>query len=142
MAILFAILWGSLAAQFLMQAVVSFIITIINLIAIIFSQVRKAMNMAGTLACSAQSIMYAVLFVVGNWIVSEYLVEFERWNAPSIASLVSFAATIIYIIPQLPGKILLARMCAWTPNFMEAQMHQPRGERVAFARKWRMEKSR
>jgi hypothetical protein len=44
---------------------------------------------------------------------------------------------IVYGALQMPGKLLLARMSAWRPYFMEASMALgvPANERVAFARK-------
>jgi hypothetical protein len=134
-----AILWGSLSAQFSVQVVVSFIIALVHLSGVFFSKVSAAMNLTGALTGFAQSIMFGALFVGGNWATSKYIVDYYTWNAASIAALLAFVVTMIYVSPQVPGKVLLARMCAWVPHFMEAQMHEPRKQRVAFARKWRLE---
>ncbi len=132
------IIWGSLSAQFLVQAVTAFIIALLFLTGIAYSKVSRVTNVVGVLAALVQSIIFGAIFVGGNWIASEY-VSYESWNANSIASLVSFLVTIIYVAPQVPGKILLARMCAWVPFFSEASMRVPRNERVAFARKYRLD---
>jgi hypothetical protein len=132
-----AVVWGSVSGQFLVQVVTSLVIAFIYLAAAVFSKLSKVMNLTGALTCVMQSLMYGSLFVGGNWLANKYIVSFDKWNAASIAALFSFVVTIIYVFPQVPGKIGLARMCAWVPHFMEAQMREPRGERVAFARKWR-----
>jgi hypothetical protein len=135
-----AVIWGSLAAQFLVQLVVSFIIALLSLAGVVFSKVSKIMNMVGALTALFQSIIFGVLFVGGNWLTSGFI-SYD-WDATSIASLLSFLGTIVYIAPQLPGKFLLARMCAWKPYFSEASMAVPRNERVAFARQARSDSPR
>jgi hypothetical protein len=70
---------------------------------------------------------------------SEYVIDYATWNATATASLFAFLGTIIYCARQVPGKILLAKMCAWVPSFREASMRVPAAQRVAFARKWRLE---
>jgi len=65
--------------------------------------------------------------------------SYDTWNTASTASVVSFLATIIYVSRQVPGKILLAKMCAWVPYFLEASNRVPRSERIAFARKYRLD---
>jgi hypothetical protein len=136
---LLSIIWGSLSAQFAVQVVTSFVIAFIYLAGVIFSKLSKVMNLTGALTSLGQSIMFAILFVGGNWAAGRYIIDYNTWNAASIAALLSFVMTIIYVAPQVSGKVLLARMCAWAPHFMETQMHEPRAERVDFARKWRLE---
>lgn len=131
-----AVMWGSLSGQFLVQTMTFVILTGVYLSGIIFSRVSKGINFAGVIVGVSQSMMFGTLVVGGNW-AAGYIVDYSTWNAASIASLAAFVLTIIYVLPQVPGKILLGKMCAWVPDFMEAQMHVPRNERVAFARKWR-----
>jgi hypothetical protein len=112
---------------------------VVSLAAIGISKVSKAMNLAGTLSGTAQLIIFGILFVGGNWLTSKYIIDYGTWNAHSVAAMLSFIASLIYCIRQVPGKVLLAKMCAFTPDFMEAQMREPRNRRIALARKWRLE---
>ena len=129
-----AIIWGSLSAQFLMQTVTSLILASVYLTGFAFSKVSRTVNGAGTAATLAQVIVFGALFLSGNWFASHY-VDYSSFNTVSVASALSFVATIIYVAPRVPGKILLARMRAWVPWFSEASMHFPANERVEFARK-------
>ena len=130
-----AVIWGALSAQFLVQAIVSLCIALLFLSGVAFSKVSKVMNFAGSLTSLFQSIIFGVLFVGGNYFSSGYI-RYDSWNAASIATVVSFLATIIYVSQQIPGKILLAKMCAWVPYFFEASNCIPENERVAFARRY------
>jgi hypothetical protein len=135
-----AVIWGSLSAQLLVQTVTSLIISAINLAGLTFSKVAKSHNAIAFAASVVQVLLFAVLFYAGNWLSSNYI-DYGSWNATSIASLLSFLATIMYCAPQVPGKLLLARMAAWRPYFMEASMAVPANERVAFARKCKADDS-
>ena len=137
---LVAVIWGSLSGQFVVQVVTSFVIAIIYLAGIPFSKVSRGMNFTGALVSVGQTIFFTVLFFGGNWITSEYIIDYNTWNAASITSLLSFSATLIYCFWQVPGKILLARMCAFAPYFMEASMRMPANQRVGFARQYRVTK--
>jgi hypothetical protein len=130
------IVWGSLSAQFLVQTITSLIIASISLAGLAFSKVPKDMNAAGCIAALAQAAIFAVLFFGGNWFASGYI-DFASWNAASIASLVAFVSTLIYCALQVPGKILLARLSAWAPFFVQAAMGRPRNERVSLAKEYR-----
>jgi hypothetical protein len=132
------VIWGSLSAQFLVQVAASVAVTLVYLAAIISAKVPRVMNCVGALTSFLQSIMYGILFIGGNWVTSEYVIDYATWNLASIASLFAFVGTIIYVAPQVPGKIVLAKMCGFVPNFMEASMRVPAAQRVAFARKWRL----
>jgi hypothetical protein len=129
-----AMIWGSLSAQFLMQTVTSLILASIYLAGVAFSKVSRTVNGAGTLATLAQVLVFGAVFLSGNWFASHY-VDYSSFNTASVASGLSFVATIIYVAPRVPGKILLARMRASVPSFGEASMHIPATERVEFARK-------
>jgi hypothetical protein len=115
----------------------SFIVAAISLTAIAISKVPRSMNVAGTLTGTGQLIIFGVLFVGGNWLSSKYIIDYGTWNSNSIAAMLSFLASTIYCIRQVPGKILLTKMCGFTPGFMDAQMREPPNTRIAFARKWR-----
>ena len=129
-----AIVWGSLSSQFLVQTVTSLILAAVYLTGIAFSKVSRIVNCAGTLATLAQVIVFGALFLGGSWFASRY-VDYSSFNTVSVASELSFMATIIYVAPRVPGKILLARMRAWVPSFGEASMYVPANERIEFARK-------
>jgi hypothetical protein len=133
-----AIVWGALSAQFLVQTVTSFIIAIIYVTGLACSKVAKSHNAIGSAVSVAQVVVFAALFYGGNWL-SIYFVNYDTWNAASIAGLLSFLLGIVYGALQVPGKLLVARMAGWRPYFMEASMTVPAHERVAFARKCQAE---
>jgi hypothetical protein len=103
-------------------------------VALAFSTVRKTYNATGGLVSLGQSVLFVVLFGGGDWLVSHFI-DNENWNVSSIASLVSFLLTLLAMSPQVPGRVLLARKCAWVPDFFEASNRVPPNERVAFARR-------
>jgi hypothetical protein len=133
------VIWGSLSGQFLVQVVTSLIVVFVYLAGVALSKVSRAMNFTGVLASFGQTLLFGVLFFGGNWITSEYIVDYDTWNVGSVASILAFLGTIIYCARQVPGKIVLAKLCAWTPNFMEVSMRVPPAERIALARRWRLE---
>ena len=132
------VIWGSVSAQFLVQVTTSLILVFVYLAGAALSKVSRAMNFTGALASFGQTLLFGALFFSGNWLTSEYLIDYNTWNVGSIVSLLAFLGTIIYCARQIPGKIVLAKMCAWVPNFMEASMRVPPAERIALARRWRL----
>ncbi len=137
---IWSIAWGSLSAQFFVQTVASLIIALIFSTGLAFSKVAKSRNTIGFGTSAAQVLLFGALFQGGNWL-SSYVIDYGSWNATSIAGLLSFLFTFAYCIPQVPGKLLLARMSAWRPYFAEASMAVPASERVEFARKCKAEDS-
>jgi len=135
-----AVICASLSAQFLVQTISSFITGIIYLSALIFSRVSKSLNAIFTLTSMGMAVLFLVLFLGGNWFASNYI-DYGSWNVNSIASVVAFLMTLAYCSLQVPGKILVARMSAWQPNF--AQVARARGytpdETVTFAREFQKE---
>jgi hypothetical protein len=95
-------------------------------------------NWVLTLVSTLQVLLFAALFVGGNWL-SSFFIECETWNATSIVSLLPFLAMLVYGGLQVSGRLLLARMSAWQPYFVEASMTMPPAERLAFARKCKAE---
>lgn len=129
-------IWGSLSAQFLVQTITSLIIALVYLAALASTKVPRAMNAAGCGVSLLQAIIFAALFLGGTWLAGFYI-DFASINAPSIASLVSFLATLLYTARQVPGKILLAKLSAGNKWFLQAAMNRPREERVALAWSYR-----
>jgi hypothetical protein len=94
MILVFAVIWGSLSAQFLVQTILSFIVAVLCLVGIGFSKVSRTMNSAGSLSSLFQSIIFGILFVGGNYISTRYIsydwgihltgVEHRlgQWNVP------------------------------------------------------------
>jgi hypothetical protein len=130
------LIWGSLSAQFFVQAVVSFVITVLYFVGLLLSSVSKIDNALATGVALFQVAIVGVLFFGGNWFVSDYI-DYDTWNAASIGSVVSFLATIAYVVPQISGKIMFANMCAWIPQFREEANTLPSDYRIDFARKYR-----
>jgi hypothetical protein len=131
---IWSIVWGALSAQFLVQTVTSLIVAVIFFAGLAFSKVAKLLNAIAFATSAAQVVLFGVLFQGGNWL-SSHVIDYGSWNATSVAGLLSFSATIVYCVLQVPGKLLLARMSAWRPYFAEASMAVPANERAAFARK-------
>lgn len=133
MRFLVAVVWGSLSAQFLVQVVACLIISVVYLSGLLFSRVPKVLNAGGTAVSFVQAIIFAALFVGGNWLASDYI-DYGSWNTDSIAGVVAFLFTIVYCGVQVPGKVLLARLCAWQPSFFYLVNIEPAHARVAYAR--------
>jgi hypothetical protein len=108
-----SIVWGALAAQFLVQATSSFISACIFLYGLLFSPVKKKLNAIFFSSALTQAAVFGVLLV--GWV--GFLVGYGNisWVAGSVAFVVSF----IYSAIQVPNKILAARKCAMTPLFAE-----------------------
>jgi hypothetical protein len=126
-----ALLWGAFSAQFLVQVITSAILAGVTISGLAFSKVDKAGNVAGALTSLFHVILYASLFVAGNWITSEYVMSYDTWNVASITALVSFLGTVIYTVPQIPGKIRWAYKCAWKPFYLEYSMETQKGSQAA-----------
>lgn len=114
-----ALVWGTVAAQFLLQAITSLCIVIIYLPAIAFSKVRKALTVRGVVTTLCRTILFLALFLGGYWLSRKYI-NYANWNLDSITTATLFAASALFMFPQIPGKISFARKCAWQPNFLEA----------------------
>jgi hypothetical protein len=131
------IIWGSLAARFIVQNFTSLGLAVIYLSGFLFSPVSKSRNAQACLVMVAQSLVFLVLFFGGNWLANKYL-DYDASDAIPIASLVSFFLMIVYGVVQVPGKLLLATLCARQPFFAEAALLAP--DPVAFA--WQFQKSK
>jgi len=130
-----AIIWASLSALFLVQAITSLIIASIHLVVLAFSKVPRGLNGKGAMASLGQAIAFAAFFFGGNLLTSNYFV-YVRWNAESIVSLIVFIGTVAGVVPYVSGQILLARHSAWAPFFAQAALGRSRSERVALARRY------
>jgi hypothetical protein len=134
-----AVSWGLLSGQFFMQVVASLINACIYFAAILFSKVRQALNITGFLTSLGMALFFASLTFAGN-LISSYFVDYSGWSAPTIVCVLAFVFSVVYCGVQVPGKILLARMSAWSPFFFEAANTFSPHDRLAFARKMRNEK--
>jgi len=112
------IVWGALAAQFLVQTISSFVCACIYLYGLLFSRVKKRLNAIFFATALTQALVFALLFA-GGFLLVALFVEPPAWNAHWIAGLVAFAISFIYCAMQVPDKILAARMCAMKPIFAE-----------------------
>src|ERR1700730_11475985 len=91
-----AVIWGSLSSQFLVQVVSSLVIGFVYLVGAVLSTVSRAMNFTGALISIGQTLLFGVLLFGGNWIISEYVIDYDTWSAGTIASLLAFLGTSIY----------------------------------------------
>src|SRR6516225_10035608 len=98
-----SIIWGGLAAQFLVQAISSFISACIFLYGLLFSRVKKKLNAIFFSSALTQAAVFAVLLV--GWVGLLVGYGNVNWTAGSVAFVVSF----IYWAIQVPNKILAAR---------------------------------
>ena len=113
-----SIVWGSLAAQFLVQTISSFASACIYVYGLLFSRVKKRLNASFFGTALTQAVLFAVLFVSGFWLVGlfvEHPVPVANW----IAGFVAFIVTFAYYAVQVPDRIRAARMCAMKPLFAE-----------------------
>jgi hypothetical protein len=129
-----AVAWGSLSAQFLAQVAASLVAAVVyGIPAITGSQVRRVTNLTGATISFAHAIAYGGLLIFGYKMIGAYIAG--AWTPATTGLLIASVGTIILVAPRVPGKILLARMCAHVPNFLEeASMRFPVSERVAYAR--------
>ena len=117
-----ALVWGTVAAQFLLQAITSFCMVIIYLPAVALSKVRKALTLRGVVMTLCRTILFLALFLGGYWLSKKYI-NYSVWNLDSITAATLFAASALFMLPQIPGKIIFAWKCAWEPNFLEASVN-------------------
>lgn len=124
-----ALIWGALSAQFLAQVISSCVNAFIYMAAIPFSKVDKSNNGIGLAVSVAQALMFGLLFFGGNWISGLYI-DYLSFDATTMASLLSFLASLIYCIIQIPGKARFAKNCAWQPGFAERERFRQMVERI------------
>ena len=106
-----------------------------SLCALGFSHVSRTQNLAGFIALSFQTLLFAILLFAGNSVSSHYI-DYSGWNSKCVAAVVAFVFTFVYCAMQIPGKFRLNRLCAWHPGFFEAQQAVAPQLRVDYARKW------
>jgi uncharacterized protein YebE (UPF0316 family) len=127
-----AILWGGFAAQFLVQSVTSFLNGLIALSGLIGSKVDRVMNATGVVVGFGMGIVFAALLYAGHALFRRY-VGYITWDGRSIALAVAFGFSLIYCVVQIPGKLILAWVTAWVPNFAELSRSVPAAQRVDYA---------
>jgi uncharacterized protein with PQ loop repeat len=113
-----SVVWGSLAAQFLVQTISFFTSACVYLYGLLFSRVKKRLNAPFFGTALTQAALFAVLFVGGFWLIGlfvEHPVPVANW----ITGFVAFIVTFTYYAVQVPDKIRVARMCAMKPLFAE-----------------------
>jgi hypothetical protein len=129
-------LWAALSAQFLVQSLTSFAVAVVYLIAIIPSNVPKGMNVVGMAVSLVQGLIFAALFVAGNWFAGDYI-DYVSLSATSAVALLVFVVSLVHCASQVPDVLLLARLSAWDTRFVRAAMSKARSERVLLARRYR-----
>jgi hypothetical protein len=129
------LIWGSLSAQFLVQTVTSLLNALIYLAGLASGKVPRAWNAMASGVALLQAIIFAALFLGGNWLASAYT-DFSM-NATFVGSLVSFLVTLLYTARQVPGKILVANLSSQDHWFVRAAMRKPPAEVVTLAWKYR-----
>jgi hypothetical protein len=123
-----SVVWGSLAAQFLVQTISSFTSACIYMYGLLFSRVKKRLNASFFGTALAQAVLFAVLFVGGFWLVGLFI-EHPIPTANWIAGFVAFIVTFAYCAIQVPDKTRAARMSAMKPLF--AEFAKARGMKAA-----------
>jgi hypothetical protein len=113
-----SIIWGSLAAQFLVQTIASLSIAAVYLYGLLFSLVKKEITSAGFAAAIAQALLFAALFVGGFVLVAIYFRPSE-WSAATIAGFIAFVLTFAYCFIQVPDRIVVAKLISTVPYFAE-----------------------
>jgi hypothetical protein len=128
-----SLVWGSLAAQFFVQTISSFITACIYLYGLLFSRVKRRLNAIFFSTALTQAVVFAALFVGGFWLVDLFIdhpVSDTNW----IAGFVGFVVTFVYCLVQVPDKIFAARMYAMKPFF--AEIARTQGMEIAL-KTWR-----
>jgi hypothetical protein len=126
--LIISVVWGSLAAHFLVQTISSFASACIYMYGLLFSRAKKRLNASFFGTALTQAVLFAVLFVSGFWLVGlfvEHPVPVANW----IAGFVAFIVTFAYYAVQVPDRIRAARMCAMKPLF--AEFAKARGMKAA-----------
>jgi hypothetical protein len=62
-----AVVWGSLAGQFLVEMIASAIGLVMLIFVLAFSPVSRRLNFVGSIGIFSQLVFSALLFVGGNW---------------------------------------------------------------------------
>jgi hypothetical protein len=106
------LIWGSLAAQFFVQTLLSLAIACLHVAGFVFSSIPKSNNATGAGVALFQTILFGTLFVGGNFLTNGFI-DYDTWNAMSIGSLITFLLTVAYVAPQARDKLMLARMSSW-----------------------------
>jgi uncharacterized membrane protein len=114
-----SVIWGSLAAQFFVQVISSFVTAAIFLYGLAFSRVKRKLNATFFASAFTQTVFFAGLFVGGFVLIGLLVHPDVSRKANFIAGTVAFVITLIYCFIQAPDKILVARLCAMTPRFAE-----------------------
>jgi hypothetical protein len=127
-----AIVWGGFAAQFLVQSITSFLDGLIALAGLVGSRVDKVLNATGVGVGFGLAILFAALVYLGSWI-SVRFIDYNTWNGRLITLAVVFSLSLIYCLIQVPGKLILAWVTAWVPNFAELSRSVPAAQRVGYA---------
>lgn len=130
-----AIVWGSLAAQFLVQIIASLLIAAVYLYGLLFSPVKMTITAAGLAGALAQALVFAALFGGGSVLFAKYFHPLD-WNTDIIAGFIAFVLTLIYCFIQVPDRILVAQFVSTVPYFAE------RARRLAPYRKLSGEEAR
>jgi hypothetical protein len=99
-----SIVWGSLAALFLVQTISSLISAGIHLYSLSFSRVKNELNTIFFATALTQAVLFAALLVGGFWLIGWYV---ELWNANWTAGSVAFVLTFIYCAIQVPNNVAI-----------------------------------
>jgi hypothetical protein len=124
---------GGLFTQFLIQAIYSFSVGLIVVSGLLVAKVRAQENLMHLLAVMPQTFLYGALAYGLYWLAGKNL-DLSNWNLGTVSAAFGYILAVFYAAPQIGGKLLLARMCAFVPGFAEDAMSLPVNERVTFAR--------
>jgi hypothetical protein len=118
------------------QCFVNILVAAVFIPAFLVSNVENLVLVIGSLA------NLALLAVFGSIAIFDAWYAYSHWVAIVDLPVVVFGINacwinVLYLSPQLPGKLLLARLSAYTPGFAEASFQVPRNKRVEFARNWK-----
>src|ERR1700738_3664836 len=97
---------GALFAQFLIQAVYSFLVVLIVVSGLLVARVRAQENLTHLLAVVPQTVVSAALAYGLSWLTGRNL-DFSNWNLGTVCAALGFTFAALYAAPQIGGKLLL-----------------------------------
>jgi hypothetical protein len=100
---------------------------------LLVAKVRAQENLMHLLAVTPQTVLYVALACGLYWLAGKNL-DLSDSNPGTVSAAFGCILAIFFAAPQIEGKLLLAKMCAFVPSFAEDAMSLPVNECVAFAR--------
>lgn len=116
-------LWGTLATRIVLQAWLALAQATIHAIGFVAGRVERKKNAVGMGFGALLCIFWSVLFAVGNWLLSDIL-HFGYYRAESIVLWIFVGLNFLYMIPQVPGRLVQSWRSAMIPGEWEEDIRR------------------